>query len=395
MKKKLLFVIDSLAIGGAEKSLISLLNLIDQSIYEVDLLLFKKGGELETFIPDYVKVLPLPNYHKFMSGNKFPIHKKALYLYYRYKASVNLRLNKIIQVPLHSEQVIYNCIKKILVFPTKNNYDAAIAYSQGMPTYFVADKVDATKKFAWINTDYKNTQYNKDIDYNSYRKMDKIVAVSQNTLNSVSKIREEYKNKVDLILDIIDPVLINKMAEEKFENNFEQNKVNIVTVGRLEKVKGYDRAIKVASLLRNEGYNFNWIVIGEGPERTNLQELINSYDLSKHFYLVGKKINPYPYMKNCDIYVQTSTKEGFGLTVCEAKILKKPVICTDFPTAKEIITNGIDGFIVQHEIHSIKKAIIDLINNGKLYKQIKTNLELSTTYNTVKEINKFYSLLSE
>ncbi|WP_394186458.1 glycosyltransferase [Metabacillus halosaccharovorans] len=392
MKKKLLFVIDSLEIGGAEKSLVSLLNMLDSSIFETDLLLFKQGGDLERYVSRNINILPAPEYYRFLNSEKFKVSKNMIYFYHRLKTSINLRLNNINKRTLHSEQIVYKCIHKIIKAPEKK-YDVAIAYSQGMPTYFVANKVNAFKKLAWINTDYVNTLYNKDIDYESYKKINKIIAVSKNTMNSVSKIREEYNKKVDIILDILDPNMIKNMAEEHQVVEFDKSAVNILTVGRLVSAKAYEKAIEVANLLKKEGYNFKWFAIGEGPDREKLQQLIKKFDLNEYFVLLGKRLNPYTYMKNCDIYVQTSIKEGFGLTVCEAKILKRPIVCTNFPTAKEIITHEEDGLIVEHDIQSIYYGIKKYLANDNFKENIIKQLNLIESYSSVNEVEKFYDLV--
>ncbi len=392
MKKRLLFVLDSLTIGGAEKSLVSLLNTIDPSKYDIDLLLFKKGEDLEKYLPDYVSVLPVPEYYGFVYGKRFSFSKNITYQYFKIKTSLSLRLNNYAKKTLHSEQVVYKSIKKAM-FSIEKKYDVAIAYSQGMPTYFVANKVKAAKKLAWINTDYANTLYDKEIDYESYSRINKMVAVSQHTRESVSKLRKEYTNKLDIVLDIINPDLIVKMAEEEQVNEFDDFLVNILTVGRLETAKSYETAIEVAKLLRDSGYRFKWFAIGEGSERNKLEELIHRYELEGYFFLLGKRINPYPYMKHCDIYVQTSVKEGFGLTVSEAKILKKPIVCTDFPTAKEIINNQVDGLIVKHDVRSIFDGIKRYIDDPFFKEKINVQLNTIRPYNSVNQLQKFYQLI--
>ncbi|QNF26189.1 glycosyltransferase [Metabacillus elymi] len=393
MKKKLLFVIDSLEIGGAEKSLVSLLNILDSSKFEIDLILFKQGGDLERYVPNYINLFPPPEYYRFLNNEKFNFSKNMMFFYHRIKTSLNLRLNNIKKRLLHSEQVVYKSINKIMIAPEKK-YDIAIAYSQGMPTYFVAHKVNAIKKFAWINTDYANTLYDKNIDYESYKNINKIIAVSKNTKYSVSQIREEYNKKVEIILDILDPNLINNMAAEEHQVvEFDKSTVNILTVGRLVSAKAYEKAIEVANLLKKEGYNFKWFAIGDGPDREKLQQLIKKFDLNEYFVLLGKKLNPYTYMKNCDIYVQTSIKEGFGLTVCEAKILKRPIVCTNFPTAKEIITHEEDGLIVEHDIQSIYYGIKKYLDNDNFKEDILKQLNLIESYSSVNEVEKFYDLV--
>lgn len=394
MKKKLLFVIDSLIIGGAEKSLISLLSMIDSSKYEIDLLLFKKGGDLEKYVPKYVNMLSVPEYFRFINKEKLPISKNIPYFYYRFKTSLSLRLNNYKKNTLHSEQVVFRSLKKI-ISPIHKKYDVAIAYSQGMPTYFVANKVTASRKLAWINTDYINTLYDKEIDCESYKKMHKIIAVSQHIKESVSRIRKEYNNKIDIILDIIDPNMIYKMAEEHVVNEFDKSSVNILTVGRLVTAKSYDTAIEVTRLLKDSGYKVKWFGIGEGPERNRLQELIDKYELNDYFILLGKRLNPYTYMKNCDIYVQTSIKEGFGLTVSEAKILKRPIVCTSFPTAKEIINHNVDGLIVNHDINSIYNGIRRYLDDISFKEKVMKELNSIETYNSVDQLKKFYQLIEK
>ncbi|MEH7336926.1 glycosyltransferase, partial [Neobacillus drentensis] len=381
MKKRLLFVIDSLTIGGAEKSLVSLLNMLNSSNYEIDLLLFKKGGDLEKYLPKFVNILPLPDYFVFLNGGKYSLLKTFIYFKYRIKTSILLRINKFGRRFLHGEQVVFKSIKKVLN-PIEKDYDVAIAYNQGMPTYFVANKVKATKKLAWINTDYVNASYNKDVDFESYKKIDQIIAVSHYIKDSVSKLRKEYNSKVEVILDIVDPEMIYKMSSEFNVDEFKQPLVNILTVGRLVNVKSYETAIDVARQLKNSGYKFKWFGIGEGPERKKLQSLIDEYGINDCFELLGKKINPYPYMKNCNIYVQTSKKEGFGLTVCEAKILKRPIVCANFPTAKEIINNEVDGLLVEHGIDSIYKGITKYLEDNSFLNKITKELNVQEPYSS-------------
>jgi glycosyltransferase involved in cell wall biosynthesis len=392
MKNKLLFVIDSLIIGGAEKSLLSLLNKIDPSMYEIDLLLFKRGEELEKYLPEYVNILPILKYFQFTHNGGFPVDKIVTFPFFRIKTTVSLKLNNFKKRPIHSEQVVFKSIKNIME-PAQIKYDVAIAYSQGMPTYYVAKKVHALKKLAWINTDYVNTQYDKEFDFESYREMDKIITVSQHTKESVSQIREEYNSKVELILDIVDPTIINKMAQEHPDVEFSNSFVNIVTVGRLVTAKSFDMAIEVARLLKKSGYRFKWYGIGEGPERKKLQALIDKYKLNDDFILLGKKLNPYPYMKNCDLYVQTSVKEGFGLTVIEAKILNKPIVCTNFPTAKEIINHNVDGLIVEQEINSIYSGIKKYLDDVSFKQGIINELRSIEPYSSVNQLNRFYQLV--
>lgn len=391
--KSLLFVIDTLNFGGAEKSLVSLLNTIDYSKYTVDLLIFKRGGELEEFLPKEVKILDSPKYFKFINGEKKYSKVEGIkFLLYRLRTSLNLRINKCRKVRKHNEQVVYFSLKKILKLNMKK-YDTAIAYSQGMPTYFVGDLVEADKKLAWINIDYVKSNYDKEIDYKFYKKFDNIITVSKNTYESMKNMKYDYKNKLRIILDIVNPMVIEQLSNESMPKEFNKKELNILTVGRLDPIKRYDVAIQVAKKLKASGYNFKWYVIGEGNARENLEQIVKENNVEDCFILLGKRINPYIYMKNCNIYVQTSKAEGFGLSVIEAKILKRPIVCTNFQTAYEILNDEIDGLISNMDSDSIFKCIKRLIDDSKTLKHINLNLNNQAKYSSIREIYKLYELI--
>ena len=393
--KKILFVINSLTIGGSEKSLVSLLNLLDYKKLSVDLLMIRKGGEFEKYIPKEVNILDEQEYYMFLTNKKIKISmlQRYKYSFCRIKTSIDLRVNIRKHNPIHAEQIIYNNHKKVLKRIDKC-YDIAIAYSQGLPTYFVADNVIAKKKIAWINCDYATTMYNKKYDEVFYDKFNNIVAVSNSIKESIIKMNKNYEKKLKVILDIVDPNLINKMANE-FTVFQDKSVINILTVARLVVVhKGYDIAINAAQLLRNNGYKFKWYIVGDGPDKRKMEKMIHDNQLQENVILLGKKDNPYPYMKNCDIYVQPSKKEGFGLTVAEAKILKKIIVCTNFNTASELITNKYDGLIVDQSAEAVYKGIIKYINDSNFKDTICKTLNINESYNSIKEIEKINSLIS-
>lgn len=393
--KKILFVINSLTIGGSEKSLVSLLNTLDYSKYSVDLLMIKKGEEFDKYIPKQVNVLKVPEYYQYLHNTLKikSIIKKVRYSICRYKCSIELRINGKIKNKINNQQIFYKNQKSILdLLP--DEYDVAIAYAQGFPTYFIVDKVIANKKIAWINCDYTATLYDKKVDKEFYDKIDKIIAVSEAGRNSIINVNKEYENKIEVIKDIVNPKLITDMANE--ENvNFDGNNINIVTVARLvQGYKGYDLAIKAAKLLKDSGQGFKWYSVGDGHDRKKIETLIKENNVEKYFILLGAKENPYPYMKAADIYVQPSRKEGFGLTVIEAKILKKLIVSTNFETSKEIINNKVDGLIVGQDSKELYNGIITYIDNKELVNKIENNLDLEKPYNSILEIEKIYKIIN-
>lgn len=387
--KKLLFVIDSLGCGGAEKSLISLLNNLDYFNYQVDLLLVSRGGEFESYLPQQVNIIQSPQYFSFLKGKEVSFKRKLIYSFVRLKTSLKLRLYRLFKKNIHSEQIIYSSVQKCLdLIPKK--YDVAIAYSQGFPTYFVSEKVKASKKMAWINCDYINTLYDKDFDYRFYKNIDKMIVVSDYIYDSVSKMKYNYQNKLKIIRDIVDPNMINSMSVSIDVPEMKEEEFNILTVGRLATVKGYDLAMQTAVLLKQKKIKFKWFIIGEGPQRKEIEQDIIFHNLEEEFILLGAKANPYPYMRNCDLYVQCSRKEGFGLTVMEARILEKVVITTNFNTAKELINDSVNGLIVNMDANSLANAIITYIKENNLFNQIKENIINEKKYSSISEVEKFY-----
>lgn len=394
--KKILFVINSLTIGGSEKSLVSILNILDYDKYDVDLLMLKRGEVFEKYVPNKVNILDIPKYYEFLGNKKIKISpfKKMKYIYCRIKCSIQLRTNRYKKQVINNQQIFYKNQKNILEKLDKR-YDVAIAYAQGFPTYLVADKINASKKIAWINCDYTATLYDKKMDEGFYDKFNKIIAVSENGKQSIINVNKKYEKKIEVIRDIVDSKLIRKMSKEKIKK-FDKKYINILTVARLViTYKGYDILIKTAKLLKKNNYKFKWYVIGDGPDKKEIEKLIKYYNLSNEIILLGSKSNPYPYMKECDIYVQTSRKEGFGLTVIEAKTLKKPIVCTNFNSAKEIINNNIDGLIVNMDHISIFEGIKKYIKDTEFKRKVQSNLNKLNEYSLSNDINKIKRLIED
>ena len=168
--------------------------------------------------------------------------------------------------------------------------------------------------------------------------------------------------------------------------------LKLLTVARLEKIKGYDLLVRAASRLKKEGLEFKWFIIGEGTERDRINSLCQQYHLEHEIILLGQKTNPYVYMKRCDIYVQTSRNEGLGLTVIEAKILEKPIVCTNFSTASSLIEDKEDGLLCNIDEKDIALKILELIRDKELYTMILRNLQVQQKFDTKKEIDKIYRL---
>ena len=391
MKRRLLFVIDSLGVGGAEKSLVTLLNLLDYSLYEVDLQLFAYGGTFEQFLPKDVKLLPALDYTSFLG---LPLWKQILYpgmFCVRLLYSIKIRKPEL----LHADKAclywktIGSCIKQV-----GKSYDVAIAYAQGVPTFYIIDKIKAKKKLAWVNVDYKLQGETREYQRAFYKLVDTIVPVSDSAYNVFATlVYPEFREKMKIMWDINDGRMIQCMSELPSDKPIEKDAPVIMTVGRLNKPqKGYDLALEAAKILRDRGVKFRWYAIGDGPYRGEMERYVADNQLQDYFILLGFTANPYTYMRQCDIYVQTSRHEGFGLTIAEARILNRPVVCTNFEACTMQMIDGKNGLITSFDPNEIADAIERLMNDKQLYKDIQNYLKTEKKGN-VEEIGKFYQLI--
>ncbi|MCH5172287.1 MAG: glycosyltransferase [Erysipelotrichales bacterium] len=391
VKKKIFFVIETLGVGGAERSLLNLLQSLDYSKFEVSLQLFNLNGILVSQIPTQVVILPLPDIINLLNKNPKRIVNHPLILLKKFVYSLLVRFFRISHA---GKAVLYWSLFESALKKNTQFYDIAIGYSQGIPTFYVIDKIRATKKFVWVNVDYKISGITKIYQSKYYKKATGIVTVSPFVKNFFSlTIFPDLYGKMKVIRDLIIPENIEKMASLPSDTCLKKDKIVIMTAGRLNKPqKGYDLAIEAAKILYDRGMKFRWYVVGEGPFRFEMENLIREYGLEENFILLGATSNPYAYMGQCDLYVQPSRHEGFGLTIAEALILNKPVICTNFEGCTMQMIHKKNGLITSFNPEDIAKAIELLINDKTLRSYINEFICNSKKGN-IEELDKFYKLL--
>ena len=389
--KKILFIMNNLNCGGAEKALVSLLKTIDYSKYEVDLLLFKQEGIFLKQVPKQVNILPEPFGYKYYDMS---VINATIELTKNGKILDAIRRLRAFFI-YKSEKDTYRCGQKVWPYISKmfgkldKKYDVAIGYLENNPIYYCIDNVYADKKIGFIHNDYDKLGLNPIGDRAYFNKLDNIVTVSEECAEVLKQRFPEYKEKVRVMYNIVSPSIINDMAKEKIElNNAE---INLVTIGRLNYQKGYDMAIEACKKLIEKGYDIKWNILGEGKERVNLENLIKKYNLEDRFILLGIRENPYPYILNADIYVQTSRFEGKSIAIDEAKILNKPILVTNFSTVKDQISDGKEGVIVDMNVDSIVIGLETLIKDKSLRDKFTKNLS-TEKLGTEQEIQIFYDL---
>ena len=389
-KKDILFVINNLNVGGAEKALISLLKLFDYDKYNVDLLLFKKEGLFLKQVPKEVNILHEPLNYKyfdmpfskvikdnFLKGNWNVIYRRI-----QFKLNTSKSKNS-----SEYEQFGWKPMSKTLIKIPKK-YDVAIGFLEKNPIYFVVDKVDATKKIGWIHTDYEKSGMHVETDRKYFEKLTNLVTVSIFAKNKLDLFFPTIINKTVIVQNIVNhDVVVRHLDVSK------GMQVKIISVGRLEKVKSYDLGISVFKILKDKGVDFIWEILGEGSERKNIECEIHKAGLQKQIKLLGNKENIYDYLINSNVFLHLSQYEGDGIAIREAKLCGLNIVLTDFETADLHIKNGINGFICQRDPKLIADRIMEIINDNSLQEKLIANLKKEKLGNE-NEVEKLYHLIN-
>lgn len=381
--EKICIVAECMYCGGTEKSLLSLLKFLDRKKYEITLLLLKKQGDLLIQLPADIKVeeivLPESEVDELLMGRTNAL-KKAIKEGHLLKAlSKAIRGGRmILSTKTDAERRIwyYQSIEsKVSMYPEK--FDLVIDYmGYGLfNTFYAARKVQAEKRISWIHFECEQIP-----DFLAFRDIlneyDYIMCVSKEGKRQAINMMPELKDKCRVFYNIIDKEELYKLAEQ--ENIRKEDGINILSIGRLDPQKGFDIGIKAISRLKAEGYNVKWKIIGEGAQRNQLERLISDDKNAKEsVMLLGQKINPYPYIRDCDIYFQPSRHEGYGIAVAEARAFNKPIVATDFAGAREQLINEETGMIVSCDSENMYKALKILIEDKKLRKNLTEKLTLA------------------
>ncbi|MDX5476466.1 MAG: glycosyltransferase [Bacillaceae bacterium] len=390
--KNVLIASFDMEVGGVERSLLSMLTNFNYEQYKVDLMLYRHTGDFMNQLPDGPTLLKeCPSYKTFrMSiGETLKSGQYVLSLI-RLLAKCKASLQKSTENGYKQMQYMWKYALPFLPKQEKE-YDVAISYL--WPHYFVAYQVKAKTKIAWIHTDFSTVDTDIKLDLEMWEQFTHIVAVSESCKDSFLKKYPSLLSKVVVIENIMSPSLVRELANEVIENPMLQdNRFKIVTVARLSYAKGIDQAIKALKLLRNKGYdNIAWYVVGYGGDEKMLRNLIEENQLENHFILLGKQLNPYPFMKEADLYVQPSRYEGKAVTVGEAQILGKAVLISNYKTAKSQVVCGINGVISGTTPEDLTNSIISLYKDETLITSLVTNC-MQGDFNNESELNKLYSL---
>lgn len=397
MKKRIFIAIHYLEIGGAEISLIGLLNAINYSQYEVDLFVYSHQGELMKLIPKEVNLLPeIPKYSYIEKPIKLVI-KKGLWdiaigrLWAKVQAW-SLAHKRNFKKPNNSvyHYIMGNIIHDLPMINPEVEYDLAISFLH--PFHIVKDKVRAKKKVGWIHTDFSLFDTAIESELKIWNSMDYIISISDAITRSFLSVYPSLKSKVRMIENILPITYINEQVNAFSYQYPTKDGINFLSVGRFSYQKNFDNVPEICSLIRKQGINVYWYLIGFGGDESLIRDKIKEFQMEKYVIILGKKENPYPYIKACDLYVQPSRYEGKSIAVREAQFLNKPVIITCFPSSESQLKDGYDGFIVPLDNSECALGIVEILHHPELIELIKKNMT-AEDYTLSFEIQKLYDLI--
>lgn len=392
MKRTMLIVSHALELGGAERSLIGFLEALDESKWEIDLFLLRQEGELMDAIPDKVHLLPqkaaytvlahpmkatLKEGHVLLTMAR--LYGKTAAVIYDHKHNyrdrdVNLEYSYKYTSPFMPR-----------IQPQKE-YDLAVSFLT--PHYIVTKKVNAKKKIAWIHTDYSQVQIDILSETKMWKAYDYIASISEAVTKEFLKKFPTLKNRIILIKNILPEQLIKRQAESfSVEKEMNASGIKILSIGRFCYAKNFDNVPDICRQIRQNGLEVTWYLIGFGKNEKQIRKRICETGMKQYVKILGKKENPYPYIRACDVYVQPSRYEGNCVAVREAQMLGKPVIITGYPTAESQLRNGIDGIIVPLENRACGEKISEILREPKRLEKLVQECR-KKDYSNRQEINK-------
>lgn len=402
MKPRIFIAMHYMEIGGAETALVGLLNALDPARVDVDLFLYDHRGEMMQFIPEWVNLLPqIPKY----SVLERPIVELVKHGFWGIAAArlwakcLSQKVYKRSGSKLENNGGLDKMSKCTTPLLPKINpsvtYDLAISFLT--PHRIVAEKVKAKKKIAWIHTDYTRVWVDAEDELKVWQKYDYVASISGDVTNTFLQVFPSLAPKIVEIENILSPTFVRKRAElQNVDKEIRhEGAITLLSVGRFSDAKNYDNVPDICKrLIGKTKLNIKWYIIGYGGDEALIRQKIKEAGMEEHVILLGKRSNPYPYIKACDIYVQPSRYEGKSVTVREAQMLCKPVVVTNYPTAPSQIRSGVDGVIVPMDNEGCANGLAEVICDKPLQERIIAHLK-THDYGNESEVEKIYTLINE
>lgn len=394
MKKRIIITMTSMFVGGAETSLLGLLDNIDYEKYDVDLFLFRHEGEFMPLIPEKVNLLPpIWQYGHFdVPVLSLLTPKKLPFAFARLVSKVLATISRKKQ---HKTTTMwtgmqYNCYCLNPLLPKiEGEYDLALSF---LGTPFYLSKINAKKKIAWVHTDYSFIDFDKTIDKKAFKNIDAIVNVSEDCNDIFKSYFPEISNKCIVVENTLSKrIVVQRSNEFLVGKDIDEDSISILSIGRFSYQKNFENIPFICRNVLDKGINIKWYIIGEGDDMKELiEQNKKKTNTEENVILLGKKTNPYPYIKACDIYAQPSRYEGKSVAVREAQMLEKPVIISRYATSAAQLEEGVDGIIAPMDNEGFAEELANLINDKSKQQAIIKN-EKARDYSNSGELEKIYA----
>ena len=350
--KKILFISEALWIGGIETALVNLLNRMDYEKYDVSCLVIKGSLEMANRITPKCRLMVADREKKFTFHDVYRFKR----LYHLTEESGNpSRLHRAMMWAVPAIKWVENrlYIRYIREQMKTEHFDTCVIYSDRTAEIAVR-AIKADKYLMFYHHGAMRREYHDGI---GYRKSEKIITVSEKTLEALKAYRPQYADKVTVVHNIVDIRGVLSKSQVTPALRFPKNGFHLVSCGRLCEAKGYDWAIQAMRTLLDRGYHdIQWWIVGGGPDAEMLQKKIDEAGIRDHFHLLGMQNNPYPYIANADLYVQPSRYENYSVVILEAMALCKPILAT-IPAAEMQITSGKNGLLCEANPEGIAESI--------------------------------------
>ena len=373
MKKQLLIISGGMELGGIERSLLGLLGELNYERYDVDLLLFSVSGELLPLVDKRCHLLPEIRQCAAMTLPISAAIKSAP------AVGIKRAFNRITVPKKYGSDdgatfallssYWRSCVKNMP--PQKKKYDVAVSFM--WPHDYAVKKVKADKKIAWIHTDYTVAKMNFEKDEKLWQNFDRIAAVSDEVGEAFKTVYPALSDKVITIENILSAEFVKSQSKKEKPDGFDTTKKSVLSVGRFTHQKAFELAAESCRIMKENGCEFKWYLIGYGPDEELIRSKIKENNVEDTMIILGKKTNPYPYMAACDVYAQPSRYEGKAVTVREAQTLGKPVLITAYETAPSQVENGVDGIICPMGVEPVADALTELLNDDSAREKLSQN----------------------
>ncbi len=378
-RSRILFVLNALHCGGIEKSALSLLSALVSAGCDVTLMMSRKEGMFLPLVPVEVKIKEIPFSEDVRMEMQHGKRKWFVMLLKRFRFIVAFQvLLSYLSAYFQSKDVQdIKCSTRYCKSLDLGDtvYDLAVCYSELTELYFVAEAVKAKKKVLWLHTELHEDWANLGAYLPYLRKMNCLYCVSQSLTASVKAKFPELQTRIFYFPHLIDGGLIRSLAEQDVVDWKNQNNgLKLLSVGRFSKEKGFDLIPLIAKKLKLNGLKFSWMILGTGAEKDNLQALIDELNVADCVLLHDAVVNPCPFYKACDVYVQPSKYDGYCLTLAEARMLYKPIVATSFIGALDQLRNDETGLIVDFSVDALYVAVKTLLVDGEKRQAFEANL---------------------